>query len=135
MASPRAQELKDLPLFAGLRDGDRELLARNLDEFDAPAGAELIHEGDSNHAFFIIRQGDVEISVAGQPRRMCARGDFFGEISMQGRVPATATVVSRTPVQLYVMSHSQFGTLSASPAVVDRLKAAMDEHLRADRSA
>jgi CRP-like cAMP-binding protein len=111
------------------------MLASSLDEADAPANTVLIREGTGNHAFFIINQGEVEVTVAGQPRRICRRGDFFGEISMQDRVPATASVVTRTPVQLDVMSHAQFGALSANASVLARLMSAMDEHLRADRSA
>jgi CRP-like cAMP-binding protein len=135
MASPRAEEIKRLPLFAGLGDQDRELLATSLDEMDAPAGAVLIREGAGNHAFFIIREGEAEVTVGGQRRRICSPGDFFGEISMQARVPATATVVTRTPVKLYVMSHAQFRVLGTGSPVVGRLTAAMEEHLRADRSA
>jgi CRP-like cAMP-binding protein len=135
MASPRAAELKKVSLFAGLSDREREFLASNLDEYDAAPGAALIREGQTNHAFFIIREGQAEVSVAGQPRRTMGPGDFFGEISMEHRVPATASVVARTPLRAYIMSHAQFRSLEAHPSVLSRLKAVMAERLLADRQA
>jgi CRP-like cAMP-binding protein len=129
----RADALKRLPLFAGLSGKDRELIAQYLDEFSFAQGATLINQGQSNHTFFVLADGEAEVSISGEPRRTLRRGDFFGEISMQHRVPATATVVARTPVQAYVMSHAQFGALSASPAVLARLQAAIADRLAQDR--
>jgi CRP-like cAMP-binding protein len=42
------------------------------------------------------------------PGRHYEQGAFFGEISMPDRGPATATVVTKTPTRLMVMSHLQF---------------------------
>jgi CRP-like cAMP-binding protein len=135
MATPQAQALRSIPLFAGLRAADREVLAGNLDEVSLPAGTELIREGDRNHDFYVLIDGQVDVAVGGQHRRAMGRGDFFGEISMGHRVPATATVTARTPVRAYVMSHAQYGALGRSPEVVARLQAAMSERLLADRQA
>jgi CRP-like cAMP-binding protein len=133
MSTPRAKELQSVPLFAGLSGSDRELIASNLDEVSYPAGATLIQEGDSNHAFFVLVEGNVGVTVSGVPRRSLGPGDFFGEISMDHRVKATASVVSTTPVRAYVMSHQQFGAVRLAAPVLSRLEAAMNERLMADR--
>jgi len=133
MASPQAKALQALPLFAGLSGGEREILARNLDEVSFPAGTTLIREGDTNHTFFVLLDGQVQVTIAGEPRRTMGRGDFFGEISMGHRVEATATVVTTSPVRAYVMSHAQFGALGRNAPVLARLRAAMSERLIADR--
>jgi CRP-like cAMP-binding protein len=135
MPTARARALQSLPVFAGLSGKDRELLASNLDEVSYAPGATLIREGDTNHAFFILVEGEVEVSVSGQPRRLMGPGDFFGEISMAHRVPATATVVAKTAVRAYVMSHAQFGAAQAAAPVLARLELAMNERLIADRKA
>jgi CRP-like cAMP-binding protein len=129
----RADALKTLPLFARLPNKDREVIARYMDEFSFAAGSTLIREGETNHTFFVLADGEADVSVSGGPRRILRRGDFFGEISMQHRIPATATIVARTPVEAYVMSHEQFGALGASPDVLSRLQAAIGDRLANDR--
>ena len=129
----RADVLKSLPLFAGMSRRDREFIGRHMDELSLPAGSTLIREGQLNHTFFVLLDGEADVSIDGQPRRTLRRGDFFGEISMNHRIPATATVVARTALQAYVVSHEQFGALSALPNVVARLQAAIGDRLAHDR--
>jgi CRP-like cAMP-binding protein len=124
-----------MPLFAGLSRDDLRFLATNLDEIDVPAGEPLIVEGRGNHVFYVIAEGEVDVTVGGQPRPPLRRGDFFGEISMLGPDPATATVTARTPLRVWVASTAQFMALKAHEGVMLRLKAAMGERLRADRRA
>src|SRR5215469_12513410 len=133
MATSRAKTLESIALFAGLSNSDREFLASYLDELDFGAGTTLIKQGDTNHTFFVLIQGEADVSVGGEPRRTLRAGDFFGEISMERRVPATATIVARTTVQALVMSHAQFRAIQGSPRVLSRLRAAIDERLASDR--
>jgi cAMP-dependent protein kinase regulator len=133
MATPRAKALASLPLFAGLSGRDREIIASNLDEVSFPSSTTLITQGDSNDTFYVLTEGEADVSVSGQPRARMRRGDFFGEISMDHRVLATATVVARTPVSAYVMSHAQFRALAGSPKVLARLQAAVGNRLASDR--
>jgi CRP-like cAMP-binding protein len=133
MATARAKALQSLALFAGLSAADRELLAGNLDEVSYPAGTTLIEQGASNHAFFVLVEGTIDVLVSGETRRSLGPGDFFGEISMAHRMPATASIVTTTPVRAYVMSHAQFGAVRLAGPVLSRLEAAMNERLIADR--
>ena len=134
MPTPRAKQLQSIPLFAGLNANDRELLASNLDEFSFPAGQTLISEGKSNHTFFVLLDGEVEVVAGGEQKRTLGPGDFFGEISMQHRVWATATVIATKAGRAYVMSHAQFGVIATSEPLLGRLRAAMSERLLADRT-
>jgi CRP-like cAMP-binding protein len=133
MASTRTDELRGLPLFSRLSGPDLLFLAGHLDEVTAPASTTLITEGKSNHAFFILLDGQVDASVGGQYRRTLGPGDFFGEISMIELDSATATVVTRTPIRALVASHTQFMALKGNETVMLHLKAAMGERLYADR--
>jgi hypothetical protein len=47
--------------------------------------------------------------------------------------PATATVTRRTPVRAFVVSHAQFSAVKAHETVMQQLKAARSQRLRADR--
>ena len=134
MATSRAKTLESIALFAGLTKGDREFLASNLDEVSFKAGATLIEQGDTNHTFFVT-DGEADVIVSGERRRTLRQGDFFGEISMDRRVPATATIVARTPLDALVMSHAQFRAVQGSPEVLSRLKAAIEDRLASDRMA
>jgi CRP-like cAMP-binding protein len=81
----------------------------------------------------VLTDGEVEVNVSGELRRMMRRGDFFGEISMDKRVLATASIVAKTPVQALVMSHEQFRSLSAAAPALSRLQTAIGDRLARDR--
>jgi CRP-like cAMP-binding protein len=132
MAS-RADALKELPLFEGLSRKDREFIASYMDEVSFAQGSTLITQDQSNDTFFVLVDGEVDVIISGQLRQTQKPGTFFGEVSMQRGVPATATVVARTPVRAFVLTQQQFGALSRSPEVLSRLQAAIGDRLAHDR--
>jgi CRP-like cAMP-binding protein len=129
----RGDALKELPLFAGLSGKDRDFIASYIDEVSFAQGSTLITQGDSNDRFFVLADGQADVYVSGQLRQTLRSESFFGEISMQRGVPATATIVARTPLQAYVMTREQFGALGKSPEVLSRLQAAISDRLAHDR--
>ncbi len=126
-------DLRKVPLFSRLSDADLQFLATKMDELVAPAGTALITEGMGNHAFYVLADGEVDVFVGGTHRRVLGPNDFFGEISMMVLNPATATVVTRTPVRAYVMSHLQFLEVRVHQTVMLELKGVMSDRLSADR--
>jgi CRP-like cAMP-binding protein len=129
----RVDDLRKFPLFRRLSGIDLQFLATKMNEIRVPAGTALISEGLGNHAFFLIAHGEVDVFVGGTHRRTLGPNDFFGEISMMLLDPATATVVTRTPVHAYVMSHTQFLEVRAHQTVMLQLKSVMGDRLFADR--
>jgi CRP-like cAMP-binding protein len=129
----RVDQLKAIPLFSELSHDDLQFLAGKVDEVSIPAGTVLIAEGTGNHAFFVILEGVVDVSVGGKYRRSLGPQEFFGEISMMELDAATATVASRTPLRAFVVSHDQFGAVKAHETVLLQLKAAMGQRRHADR--
>ena len=125
--------LRASPLFSGLAHADLQFLASQMDEVSIPAGTVLITQGTGNNVFFVILEGVVDVSVGGKHRRTLGPHDFFGEISMMELDPATATVVSRTPVRAFVVSQAQFSAVKAHETVMLQLKAARSQRRRADR--
>ena len=126
-------DLRTIPLFSRLSDVDLQFLATKMDELVVPAGTALITEGMGNHAFYVLADGEVDVLVGGIHRRVLGPNDFFGEISMMVLNPATATVVTRTPVRAFVMSHLQFLEVRVHQTVMLQLKGAMGDRLSADR--
>src|SRR5438270_6804777 len=92
MADARTELLRRVPLFSGLKRDQLSFVATRVDEVDIPAGRVLVTQGEPNHALHIIIDGEAEVSVDQKQRRSLGAGDFFGEISMLDRRPATATV-------------------------------------------
>jgi CRP-like cAMP-binding protein len=129
----RVADLGKIPLFSRLSSADLQFLSTNMDEIKVTAGTALITEGMGNRGFFLLAEGEVDVFVGGTHRRTLGRNDFFGEISMMVLDPATATVVARTPVRAYVMSHRQFLEVRAHETVMLQLKSAMADRLSADR--
>ena len=134
MALSKTETMARHPLFKGLRKHDLEFLASNMDEIDVPAGQRLITEGDPNHAFFVLEEGQVEVTVGGKRRRVMGPGEFFGEISMDALMKATATVTTTSPVHAFVVSHAQFGALEGNQTVLLHLKEAIADRLETDRA-
>jgi CRP-like cAMP-binding protein len=133
MAHSKVKALSRVPLFAKLSGAELEHVASNADEVDVPAGKKLTTQGRPAESFYVLLDGEAVVEIDGEPRRTLKPGDFFGEISMLDRGPATATVKTKQDSKLLVMSHSQFrDTIKSSEGLLVKVLLAMGERLRAD---
>ena len=136
MSDPKAQALRQVPLFARAASKDLEFVASRTDEVEVPAGRLLVQQGRPADTFYVLLEGEADLEVDGKTRPALKAGDFFGEISMLDRGLASATVTTRTPVRMLVMSHAQFrDAIKASDPLLVKVLAAMGERLRADMHA
>ena len=120
-----AAHLTGVPLLADLSKRDLEHVARWADEVDMAPGRHLLDEGALPHEFFLILEGEVEVTHDGQTLANLGPGDFFGEIAILEDMRRTATVVTTTPCRLAVMTPQAFSSMrSAMPVVADRIQAA-----------
>jgi CRP/FNR family transcriptional regulator, cyclic AMP receptor protein len=125
-----AKRLERVPLFAGLSQRDREQVARRTDTVDIPAGRHLLDEGRLPHEFFVILDGEVEVTHEGKLLATLGPGDFFGEIALVEHGRRTASVVSSAPSTLAVMSSQGFEAVRRElPRVAERIEAAIRERL------
>ena len=123
-----AHDIEKVPLFADLRHKDRERIARWADAVDLPAGYSLLEEGRFPHEFFIVLDGQVEVTKDGEPLATLGPGDFFGEIALLEDERRTATVVATTPVRVAVMGAREFDSIvEQMPTVAARLDTVMRE--------
>jgi Cyclic nucleotide-binding domain len=100
--------LADVPMFSPLSLAAKERLGRGLVRVEVPAGAEAITEGDHGDRFYIVAEGEADVTQAGEYRCMHGPGDFFGEIALLRDVPRTATVTARTPLRLCALDRDSF---------------------------
>jgi CRP-like cAMP-binding protein len=132
---PKVDRLARVPLFAAISKRDLEFVASRIDEVSLKPGLTLIREGQPTEAFFILESGHVQVTRAGKPAARLGPGDFFGEIGMLDRGPATATVVTDGPVEAMVLSHSQFrDAIKGNDSLALQVIAAMAQRLRANES-
>ena len=108
---PDAEELRVLasvPIFTPLPGTSLEHLAGRLVPMRLDAGTMIVREGDAGDRFYIVAEGEVEISEAGEPLSSLGAGGYFGEIALLRDVPRTATVTAKTPVVLYALDREDF---------------------------
>lgn len=136
MADPRIGALRQVPLFSRCTKKELDFIASAGDEVDVPAGKSLTREGRPGDTFYVILDGEAEVKIDGQRRRILKTGDFLGEISMIDRGHATATVTTLKRSRLFVMSHAQFrDAIKANDNLMVKVLMAMGERLRADLAA
>lgn len=135
MADAKTDALARVPLFRHCSRHELDFLASRADEVDLGAGRTLIRQGEPADSFYVLLDGEVTVDVDGASRPAMRAGDFFGEISMLDRGPATATVVTASPVRAMVMSHAQFrDAIKGNDVLLAAVMTAMAERLRADQS-
>ena len=58
--------LRALPIFAPLGAPALEALARALEPVEVAAGAAVIREGEAGDRFYLVADGELEVSVGGE---------------------------------------------------------------------
>jgi hypothetical protein len=100
--------LRRQELFGSLGPAELEALARMLEPVEAAAGETVVRMGEPGEHYFLVADGELEVSVDGRPVRRLAHGDAFGEIALLAEVPRTADVVAASAVRLYALSKPDF---------------------------
>jgi CRP/FNR family cyclic AMP-dependent transcriptional regulator len=126
-----AHDLEKVPLYAGLSRREREKIAHWSDTVDLPAGKHLLDEGRLPHEFFVVLEGEVEVTHDGERLATMGPGDFFGEIALIQHGRRTASVVTTSPSRLAVMSPASFVAMRREmPEVTGRIDTAIRERLQ-----
>ena len=110
-AAPEAQELRILsgvPIFAPLPGAALEHIAGRLSPLRIDPGTVVVREGDAGDRFYVIVEGEVEVTADGKPVSTLGPGGYFGEIALLKDVPRTATVIATTPLVLYALEREDF---------------------------
>lgn len=105
--------LRSQAMMALLEPSTLEDLARRLAPVEVAPGREVTREGDAGHRFFVIADGELDVTCGGARVPSLGRGDGFGEIALLDDRPQTVTVTARTPVLLYALERDDFLTAVA----------------------
>ena len=97
-----------VPILAVLPARILERLARDAIEQEAPAGADIVRQGDVGARFYVIASGRARVDIDGTEIRELGPGDWFGEIALLRDVPRTASVTALTAVILWGLDRESF---------------------------
>jgi CRP/FNR family transcriptional regulator, cyclic AMP receptor protein len=92
------EQLKRLALFVDLPEDELEQIAASGEEVSFREGEWIIRQGDEHSAVYVIVEGEVAVVIDDEDRRVLSKGAFFGEVSVLLQEPASASIVTRTPV-------------------------------------
>jgi CRP-like cAMP-binding protein len=104
----KAEALGRAPLFEGLSKKDLVRLAQVCEDVEIPEGKLLCAEGQFGSEFFVIVDGEVEVTRGSERIGVCGPGDFFGEIALVENVRRMADVRAITPLRVYVLTRQSF---------------------------
>jgi len=131
VATPSIDVLQRVPLFAGLERKELESIAASMRERTFPAGDTVTQEGAGGAGFFVVENGEAEVTVHGEPRGSIGPGDYFGEIALLTGSDRTATIVAKSDLHCYGMTPWDFRPLvESNPGIAWKLLQSMADKLR-----
>ena len=95
-----ADNLRAVPLFASMAEGDLRRIATFATEDSVPAGATIMREGDYSNEMVAIESGTADVIRGGDTVASLGPGEVFGEIGVLERELRTATIVASSPMRL-----------------------------------
>ena len=126
----KVELIKKVPLFAGCSKGELEQIAQIADEIDLNEGKEMTQQGSRVREFFVLLEGEADVTKDGQSINKLGAGDFFGEIALVSDTPRTATVTATSPVRALVITDRSFRRLlDEQPEIQTKVLQALAERL------
>ena len=131
VAGAPVDTLKKVPLFAGLDNKELLQIASSMRERKFKAGDTVTQEGAGGVGFFVVEQGQADVSIGGEAKGSVGPGDYFGEIALINESPRTATLTARTDMLCYGMTPWDFRPLvETNSTIAWKLLTAMAEKMR-----
>jgi hypothetical protein len=88
-------------LFADLDREEVVQIARLFKERHFHKGETVIKEGSGGAAFYVIRSGEVTVTIGGEFRAMLGPGDYFGEVALIDEGVRIATITASEELVCY----------------------------------
>jgi pyruvate,water dikinase len=130
----RTEEIKQVPLFAGLRPDELERVRPLFKERRFDAGETVCMEGSGGAAFFLVESGEATVTVRGKLRSRLKAGDYFGEIALIDGGERAATVTAATDLVCLGLTYWDFRPLvQQNAAIAWSLLQSMAKMLRAQQ--
>ena len=79
-----------------------------------------MREGETGHEFFVILDGEIDVTAGGKHVATRGGGDFVGEIALLEETKRTATVTAKTALHVMVLTRQDFRRLVDDNPSVER---------------
>jgi CRP/FNR family cyclic AMP-dependent transcriptional regulator len=128
--------LRTVPLFRQVPETDLAAFAQLVRERSHPRGSVILSQGDPGEALFLIRTGQVKVTVIAEDGRevilsVLGAGSFFGEMALVDDEPRSAHVIAMEDTTLFQLRREDFRTrLRASPDLAISLLRELSRRLR-----
>jgi CRP-like cAMP-binding protein len=130
----KVESLRRAPLFEGLSKKDLTELARFTEDMEVEAGKVLCKEGELGYEFFVIVDGEVDVTRKGRHLGTRGAGDFIGEIALIENTHRTATVTAKTSLRFFVLTRQSFwGLIERHPQVERKILTTLARRLLSDK--
>ena len=103
--------LSRVPLFSGLNRKTLRSIEGVLHNRTFETGWTIAEEGKAGIGFFIIEEGEADVSVGGESVARLRPGDYFGEVALLGQGPRTASVRALTDMRCLMIDSWHFQPL------------------------
>jgi len=124
--------LRRVSLFEGLDEDELSRLAERFQDRTASEGEVVVEEGSTGTSFFVIAEGNVSVSVGGEPKATLGPGDSFGEMAVIDEDVRSASIVAATDLRLYFLTPWEFRPfVHEQPEVAWKLLQSLSRRLRA----
>jgi CRP-like cAMP-binding protein len=104
MDTELVHSLARLGIFRDFSTAELSSVAQTLDVATFREGELVIRKGQENNSFYIIVEGEAAVSIDDEQRGILVRGSFFGEVSALLGEPATADILTRSPLRCLVVA-------------------------------
>jgi CRP-like cAMP-binding protein len=104
--------IKFAPLFAGLTDSERELLAAGFAEGQSPAHTMLLTAGERSEAMYLIGQGFVSLATpSGANLATLGPGSLLGDAGLFRNAPQDVNAVALSDISFWKLTDSRLREL------------------------
>lgn len=123
------QKIAPLQVLQHAFPGIREKIARQMTEAgkvcEYPEGTTLCNEGAYEDIFYIILEGEVQVTKLINEREVhlmkhLQPGDFFGEMAIIHNAPRAASICTTVPTKVLEIQKSDFNALLENSSIVSR---------------
>lgn len=124
----QVEQLRSIPLFAGLSEDDLASCAESFEEIEMVAGSSLAKQDDFAYKFFVVLDGEVEVHRNFEFVASLGPGEFFGETALVKQEKRNARVTAKSRCRLACMMAWDFNAMTERhPVVGERIDVAVRE--------
>jgi CRP-like cAMP-binding protein len=110
--------LAEVPLFSTCSQRELREIAKLGTPIEVDEGRVLTKQGAPGREFFLVLDGKADCAVRGRRVAVFGPGDYFGELALIEGGTRTATVTATSPMELLVLSTTEFASLIRSSSSI-----------------